>query len=49
MTDTTHEEAEQDILNSEFSDEVLEAAAFAERQAAYTQIAFCTVGVCPGG
>jgi hypothetical protein len=48
MTDTS-EDNEVDVLNAEFSDEALEAAACPEPTAAYTQIAFCTVGVCPGG
>jgi len=43
------DESDDDVLRSEISDEALEAAACAERMAAYTQIAYCTMGVCPGG
>ena len=50
MGDTTNEPIEDEIISIEISDEVLEAAACVENSSAYmTQIAFCTMGVCPGG
>jgi hypothetical protein len=49
MSDNSSEETEAGILDCEFSDDALERAACAEHAAAYTQIAFCTMGVCPGG
>jgi hypothetical protein len=49
MSDIAGEETEDNIFGYDFPDEALEAAACAERIAAYTQIAYCTMGVCPGG
>jgi len=49
LNDTSTEDAEAEILSSDIADEALEAAACSEKPAAYTQIAFCTMGVCPGG
>ena len=49
MSDIAGEETGDDIFGYDCPDEALEAAACAERMAAYTQIAYCTMGVCPGG
>jgi hypothetical protein len=49
MSDIADKETGDDIFGYDFHDEALEAAACAERMAAYTQIAYCTMGVCPGG
>jgi hypothetical protein len=48
MNDITNEKAEDEIFNYEISDESLEIAACAGNGAAYTQYAYCTMGVCPG-
>lgn len=49
MTDTVDEDAEDQVFSQDISDEALESAAGLQSAAAYTQIAFCTMGVCPGG
>jgi hypothetical protein len=50
MSDITDEPIEDEITSIEISDESLEAAACVENSRAYlTQIAWCTIGVCPGG
>ena len=52
MSDISTEDAEAEIFSPDIPDEALEAAACAANAAAYpqmTQIAFCTIGVCPGG
>jgi hypothetical protein len=49
MNDLAREGAEEDAFACELSDDALERAAGEEQVAAYTQIAFCTMGVCPGG
>lgn len=49
MSDNSAEDAEAEIFSTEISDEALEAAACLKTAAAYTQIAFCSMGVCPGG
>ena len=49
MSDIINEQAENEILTIEVSDESLEAvAAFAEKLGAYTEFAWCTQFTCPG-
>ena len=49
MGDVITEQKDDEILVTEISDETLEAAAFAEKLGAYTEFAWCTQAVCPGG
>ena len=44
-----NEQADNEILETEVSDESLEAAAFAGNSGAYTEIAYCTHVACPLG
>lgn len=49
MSEITNEQAEEEILVYEVSDESLESAAAAANAGAYT-LGFCTgLSVCPGG
>ena len=48
MTDSTTEQTEDEIFIWEFTDESLEAAAFAGHAGAYTQMGLCTFSLCPG-
>jgi len=45
---TMDEQLEDEQLETEISDESLEAAAFAGRLGAYTEFAWCTQAACPG-
>ena len=49
MSDLADDNTEDMIFSQDISDEALEAAACVKNAAAYTQIAFCSMGVCPGG
>jgi hypothetical protein len=48
MSDIATEQAEDEAIGVEVSDEALEAAAFAGNSGAYTQLGLCTLGACPG-
>ena len=48
MSDIINEQTEEEILETEISDEALEAAAFAEKLGAFTEFAYCTQMACPG-
>ena len=49
MSDIVNELTDDEILETEISDESLEAAAFAGNSGAYTEFAYCTRVACPGG
>jgi hypothetical protein len=42
------EQAEDEFMSVDISDEALEAAAFAGNSGAYTQLGLCTFAGCPG-
>jgi hypothetical protein len=44
-----NEQAKDESLETEISDEMLEIAAVAENLGAYTQFAYCTQFACPAG
>jgi hypothetical protein len=47
MIDKIDDRSEDEVLGADVSDEALEAAAFDERLAAYTQMGLCTFSSCP--
>ena len=47
MSDIVNELTDDEILETEISDELLEAAAYAGRLGAYTEVAWCTHFACP--
>jgi hypothetical protein len=47
MSDIKNEQTEDEMLETELSDESLEAAAFAGNLGAYTEFAYCTQVACP--
>lgn len=47
MTATASEQADDEVVNIDISDEVLEAAACADRLRGYTEFAYCTAFACP--
>jgi hypothetical protein len=47
VSDIMNEQTEDEILETEISDEALEAAAFAGKLGAYTEFAYCTQVACP--
>lgn len=47
MSDIKNEQTEDEMLETEISDESLEAAAFAGILGAYTEFAYCTQVACP--
>jgi hypothetical protein len=47
MSNIKNEQTEDEMLETEISDESLEAAAFAGNLGAYTEFAYCTQVACP--
>jgi hypothetical protein len=47
MSNIKNEQTEDEMLETEISDESLEAAAFAGNLRVYTQFAYCTQVACP--
>lgn len=48
MNEIANEQADEQIMSVEVSDESLEAAAFAGNAGVYTQLGLCTFASCPG-